>query len=78
MAAPVQSLVQSARANRLYQLVAESITGVYVSALLVDISLNPLDELVVDTCHLYSSVPVFPEAAELLENAAGTKPEQMV
>ena len=49
-----------------------------MAELLVAISENPVTLLVVDNCHLYSSVPIFPEAAALLVKAAGTKPEQMV
>ncbi len=45
--------------------------GVYPALLLLAISLNPELELVVDDCHLYSRVPVLPEAPAELVNADG-------
>ena len=41
-------------------------------------SANPEELLVVEICHLYSRVPVWPDGSALLVKAAGTKPEQIV
>ena len=41
-----------------------------------EISEKPLDELVVDDCHLYSKVPVYPTAPAVLVNSAGSKGEE--
>ena len=41
-------------------------------------SMKSDDELVTEDCHLYSSVPIFPEGNEVLVNSAGAVPEQMV
>ena len=49
-----------------------------MAELLEAMSLNPAEELVVDNCHLYSSVPVLPLAAAELVNADGALPEQIV
>ena len=76
--APVQSAMQLTRASRLYQVVADKVPGAKVAALLEAISANPVELLVVDNCHLYSSVPVWPAGSTLLVKAAGAKPEQMV
>ena len=41
-------------------------------------SLNPAEELSVEDCHLYSSVPVSPVGAVILVNVTGVLPEQIV
>jgi len=69
--------MQDTRASRLNQLVLVRAPGAFVAKLLEEISANPAELLVVDTCHLYSSVPVWPVAAALLVKAAGVLPEQM-
>lgn len=57
-AAPVQSDLQETLASRLYHVVCVREPASYVSELLEAISLNPALLLVVEDCHLYSSVPV--------------------
>lgn len=75
--APVQSAMQLTRASRLNQLVLARAPGAFVAELLEEISAKPVELLVVDTCHIYSSVPVWPVAAALLVKAVGVLPEQM-
>ena len=62
----------------LYQMVAVKAPGAKVAELLEAISANPEELLVVDFCHLYSSVPAYSVGRPVLVKAAGTKPEQMV
>ena len=50
----------------LYQVVAIKVPGFNVTELLDAISLNPEELLVVDRCHLYSSVPVCPVGRDKL------------
>ena len=69
--APVQSAEQDTLAKRLNQVVTVNAPAVYVVALLEAISAKPALLLVVDDCHLYSTIPVCPLAATLLVNAAG-------
>jgi hypothetical protein len=70
--APVQSAEQLTRAKRLYHVVTVIEPASYVAALLDDMSVKPALLLVVEDCHLYSSVPVSPLAALLLVKAAGS------
>lgn len=70
--APVQSDLQSTLANRLNQVVWLSEPASYVAELLDAISLKPVLLLVIEYCHLYSKVPVWPVGEALLVNAAGS------
>jgi hypothetical protein len=69
--APVQSAEQLTRAKRLYHVVTDKEPASYVSVLLDEMSVKPVLLLVVEACHLYSTVPVSPLAAALLVKAAG-------
>ena len=63
----------------MYHVVAIKLSGALIAEFEEAISAKLLAvALVVDHCHLYSSVPVCPEAAAMLVNAAGVVPEQMV
>jgi hypothetical protein len=55
--APDQSAAQLTRASRLYQVVCVRDPASYVAELLDAMSLKPEALLVVEDCHLYSSVP---------------------
>jgi len=70
--------MQSTLARRLYQVSVIKVPGVYVSELLDSISAKPLDALVVELCHLYSSVPSCPFGRVVLVMATGAVPVQMV
>jgi hypothetical protein len=56
--APVQPDLQETLANRLYQVVCVRDPASYAAELVEAMSLKPALLLVVDDCHLYSSVPV--------------------
>ena len=56
-AAPVQSVLQSTLANRLYQEVWVKAPGLKIVELLDVILSKPVASLVVEICHLYSNVP---------------------
>jgi hypothetical protein len=58
----------------LYHVVCVRVPASYVAEVAPEISLKPVLLLVVDNCHLYSSVPVWPLAAALLVKAAGSNP----
>ncbi len=75
LAAVVQSLLQVTLASLLNQVVLVRAAGSYVVEVAPVISENPVVELVVEDCHLYSRVPVCPVGSEVLVNALGLKGE---
>ena len=70
-AAPLQSDAQVTLARRLNQVVRVMSPGSNVDALVPSISVNPDTSLVVDCCHLYSKVPLRPDAPDWLVIIAG-------
>ena len=77
-AAPGQSDLQLTLATRLNQVVCVMAPGLYDDESLPGISVKPELLPVVDSCHLYSSVPACPFGETRLIRGEGVKPSQPV
>ena len=70
---PVQSVMQSTLAIRLYHVFCAISPGLKLAVLLPAMSVKPVVLLVVESCHLYSRVPVCPEGKTRFEIEEGVK-----
>ena len=77
-AAPLQSVMQSALARRLNQVVCKRGQGVQVMELDAGISEKPVPGPTTDCCHLYASEPVCPDGRVRLVIVPGVNPAQPV
>ena len=74
--AAFQSAAPAVRARRMKEVVVFTVPGAKVKALLPAMSEKLPATPVADICHLYSGVPVKPEAGAALVNAEGADPKQ--